>query len=319
MSRLVALILGIFLCVASWSPSAAENNIKLGMAAFNSSFIDHMVAIQKGFYADEGLKIEIIRGGGGVLTPALISGDLAFSASASSAMTAILKGADLRVIYTNLSKPTYRLWSNDPKIKTLRDLMGKRVGVNSRGDTAYLSMLFLMRKHGLDPGQIKFVPLKRSKNRVAAFKSGAVDATFLTPVDEARIDQTKGHRIAVVADEIQLVWTGVATSTKMLKENSDLVRSFLRGAVRGREFTKTHKEETLDILAKYIKATRATREAMTLDYNSVLEAMTADGTVSQEIRDQEIAARAELLKLANPPKSSNVFDYSITESIYSKR
>ena len=92
------------------------------------------VAIEKGYHRDEGLTVEMIRAGGGVATQALIAGDLHFSTSAGSALGAMLRGADIKVIYTNIDRPGYQLWSGQPEIKTLKDLIGKRVGVTSRGD-----------------------------------------------------------------------------------------------------------------------------------------------------------------------------------------
>jgi hypothetical protein len=43
--------------------------------------------------------------------------------------------------------------------------------------------------------------------------------------------------------------------------------------------------------------------------------MTADGWVSDEVLRDEIATRAELVKIANPPDKERLFDYSIVKKI----
>jgi ABC-type nitrate/sulfonate/bicarbonate transport system substrate-binding protein len=43
-----------------------------------------MVAVEKGYYAEEGIEVEVIQAGGGTAIPALVSGDMQFSASTGS-------------------------------------------------------------------------------------------------------------------------------------------------------------------------------------------------------------------------------------------
>ena len=106
--------------------------------------MDEFVAIEKGYHRDEGLAVEMIRAGGGIATQALMAGDLHFSTSAGSALSAMLRGAEIKVVYTNIDRPGYQLWSGQAEIKQLNDLRGKRVGVTSRGDTQELSVRLLL-------------------------------------------------------------------------------------------------------------------------------------------------------------------------------
>ena len=48
----------------------------------------HFVALEKGYFREKNLTVEYIRAGGGVATPALLSGGLHFSTSAGSALSA---------------------------------------------------------------------------------------------------------------------------------------------------------------------------------------------------------------------------------------
>src|SRR6186997_3412391 len=90
---------------------AAEEKVRFSVAAVTGSYMDEFVAIEKGFHRDEGLSVAMIRAGGGIATQALMAGDLQFSTSAGSALSAMLGGAEIKVIYTNIDRPGYQLWS----------------------------------------------------------------------------------------------------------------------------------------------------------------------------------------------------------------
>ena len=219
-SRLLAVLflLGIepaFLLGASRA-AAAEEKVRLSVAAVTGSYMDEFVAIEKGYHRDEGLAVEMIRAGGGVATQALIAGDLHFSTSAGSALGAMLRGADIKVIYTNIDRPGYQLWSGQPEIKTLKDLIGKRVGVTSRGDTQELSVRLLLRKHGLDANSVAYVPVGFGATRLAALQTGTVDAVPLGAGDFAQLKQPKGHMLGDAEKEIRFAYVGLAVSSRLL-------------------------------------------------------------------------------------------------------
>src|SRR5262245_34112970 len=74
--------------------AATEEKVRFSVAAITGSYMDEFVAIEKGYHRSEGLTVEMIRAGGGIATQALIAGDLHFSTSAGSALTAMLRGAE---------------------------------------------------------------------------------------------------------------------------------------------------------------------------------------------------------------------------------
>ncbi|HWH80134.1 MAG TPA: ABC transporter substrate-binding protein, partial [Candidatus Binatus sp.] len=69
--------------------AGAQDKVRFSVAAITASYMDEFVAIEKGYHRDEGLNVEMIRIGGGIATQALIAGDLQFSTSAGSALSAM--------------------------------------------------------------------------------------------------------------------------------------------------------------------------------------------------------------------------------------
>jgi ABC-type nitrate/sulfonate/bicarbonate transport system substrate-binding protein len=243
----------------------------------------------------------------------LMSGELHLSTSAGSALSAGLRGGPLKIIYTNLSKPSYKFISTKPELQTLKDLVGKKIAINTFGDTQHLALLLLLKKYNIPATSVLFIAMGRNETRFAAFKTAAIDATLLLPRDVLQVGQSKGSVLADIGKEIQLIWSGAATSNKLLAENRGLVERFLAGAIKGREYARRFKEQTLAVVAKYDKSPR---DGIELDYDATVSSMTAAGSVTDDVLRDEVATRAELTKLSNPPDKEKLFDYSIVKRIY---
>ena len=301
-----------YLCICTGSAFGEE--ITVSYASLTAAYMDHLVAIEKGYVAEEGLTVKIIRAGGGSATQTLLSGQLHFSSSAGSALSAALRGGLVKIVYTNMSRPTYRLVSNKPEIKTLQDLIGKKIAINTFGDTGHLATLLLLKKYGLDPKSFLFIAV-RNEARFPAFVSGVVDAAPLTPRDIAQVSPLKGHILADTTKEVQLVWNGVAVSSKLLTENPLLVERFLRAVAKGREFARRYKEPTIAMIAKH---NPSPLDVLSLDYDTVLGSMTEAGWVADDVLRDEIVTRGELIKVAKLPESGQLFDYSIIKKVYTE-
>jgi NitT/TauT family transport system substrate-binding protein len=154
--------------------------------------MDRVVAMEKGYLREEGLNVEVVRAGGGVATPALLSGQLHFSTSAGAALSAAIRGGPLKIVYTHLSKPTYKLVSNKPEIKTVKDLIGKKVAISTFGDTGHLAALLALKKYGIPSSSVLFIMVGTNEARAAAYKAGFVDATPLAHRDFVILGQSGG-------------------------------------------------------------------------------------------------------------------------------
>jgi NitT/TauT family transport system substrate-binding protein len=298
-----------------FSAFAGAENITVSLVTPSAAYMDHFVAIEKGYFREQNLNVEYIRAGGGVATPALMSGELHLSTSAGSALSAALRGGPLKIVYTNLSRPSYKFISTKPEIQTLKDLTGKKIAINTFGDTQHLATLLLLKKYNIPSTSVLFIAMGRNETRFAAFKTGAIDATPLLPRDVLQVGQSKGAVLADIGKEVQLIWSGAVTSNKLLAENRGLVERFLTGAIKGREYARHFKEQTIAVIAKYDKSPR---EGIELDYDATVASMTAEGSVTDDVLRDEIATRAELTKMSNPPDKEKLFDYSIVKKIYAE-
>ena len=288
-------------------------NIKVSYAVLSAAYMDHVTAMERGYFRDEGLNVEVLRMGGGVATPALLSGQLHFSSSAGSSLSAAVRGGPVKIVYTNLSRPSYYLVATNPNIATAKDLIGKKVVINSFGDTGHLSTILYLKKYGINPSSVLFITVGRNEVRLPALMSGAVDATPLAPRELVKLGLQKQKVLADLGKEIQLVWNGVAVSNRLLADNPALVERFLRGIIKGREFARRNRDETIAIIGKHDPSPI---EGLRADYEVTRGSMTDEGWLPDDILREEVNIRAELTKVAVPANPLGMYDYSIVKKIY---
>jgi NitT/TauT family transport system substrate-binding protein len=295
--------------------SAALESIRVSYATLSAAYMDHISAMDKGYLREEGLAVEVIRAPGGVATPGLLSGQFQFSSSASSAVSAAVRGGPLKIVYTNLSRPSYTLVSVKPEITSAKELIGKKVAINSFGDTGHLSTILYLKKMGVNPSSVLFISVGRNEVRFPALRSGHIDAAPLVPRDMVVLKDQKHNVLADLGKEIQLVWNGVAVSNKLLAENPQLVERFLRALAKGREFARRYRDETIALISK---RDPSPLDAIKVDYDVTRASMTEDGSLADEVLRDEVATRSELTKAASAPNASALFDYSITRKNYAQ-
>jgi NitT/TauT family transport system substrate-binding protein len=303
----------VLLLLTSSTFARAQESIRVSYATLSPAYMDHIAAMDKGYLKEEGLNVEVIRAPGGVATPGLLSGQFHFSSSASSAVSAAVRGGPVKVVYTNLSRPSYTLVSIKPEIISARDLIGKKIAVNSFGDTGHLATILYLKKMGVNPASVLFITVGRNEVRFPALRSGAIDASPLAMRDVVMLKDQKHNVLADLGKEIQLVWNGVAVSSKILVENPQLVERFLRGLAKGREYARRYREETIVLISK---RDPTPIEALRADYEVTKAAMTEDGSLPDDVLRQEVATRSELTKAAKVPDISTAFDYNITRKNY---
>ncbi len=302
------------LCAAAGAAQAEAQKVKLSITAVAATSAPYFIAIDKGYFAHEGLDVEIVNAGGGVAIPALISGSVDFSMSAAVSVGASMRGAELRVIYTMADRPAYQLWTTDPAIKTLADLKGKQVAIISRGDTFEIAMRMTLRDAGLPQDFVGYTALGAGTGpRQAALASGALPAVILSSADVLPLRGTpafaKAHEIVDMEKAIRMPYTGIATSERLIATNRELVKRFLRGMLRGVLYMRAYKDGTVAILKK-AEPTGDVAE-FAADWDDLIPALTPDGTASDALIKKDFAVRAAILNIPpeNIPPVERVYDY----------
>ncbi len=313
-------VVALLAMVVVWTaPCAAQSpkleNVRVSFASFGVIYYPHFIAKELGFYQEEGLNIEIIAMPGGLATQALVAGDLQFITSSGSSLTASLRGIKLKVVYVNLDRPLYRLWSWRDEIRKVTDLRGRGIGVASRGDTMEGAANLLLRKHGMDPARDVIWIALGTGGRLTSLLTRNVDSVVLGFSDSYLLQTRRHpvHEIANIGKEIKMLYTGLATTEELLVKRPDLVRRFLRATVKGREYLKRYKSQSLVLGKKYDRSPDDVRSA---DYDATMEMMTADGTEDLETQKSDIDIGRRALGIQKEIAPQEVFDFRLVREVY---
>jgi NitT/TauT family transport system substrate-binding protein len=299
-------------------PARAEH-IKVTYPNLNGSFIYFFTAIDKGYYKNEGFDLEVLESGGGTATAALISGDVQFSTSGSSAISAIIKGAKLKVLLVGEDRPDWQIWTTKPGIKTFDDLKDQQIGVVSRGDTGEIGIRYYLMKRGLPNDFVAFTPMGSSLGtRMAMVKSGALPAALLHPGDVEILRNAggldHGTMLADLRQEVRSTFNGLATSDDLIKNHPDTVERFVRATRKGMIYTRNNREESIARYAGYMKAKP---EEVAGEYDLLRTLMAVDGTIDATVQNNEITLRSAMMDLPKDklPQRAGVFDFDFAERV----
>jgi ABC-type nitrate/sulfonate/bicarbonate transport system substrate-binding protein len=207
------------------------------------------------------------------------------------------------------------LWSWRDEIRRVADLRGRGIGVASRGDTMEGAANLLLRKHGMDPARDVIWIALGTSGRLTSLLTRNVDSVVLGFAD-SHLLQTRGHPVHEVANigrEIKMLYTGLATSEELLVKRPDLTRRFLRATVKGREFLKRNKAQSLALGKKYDRSPDDVRSA---DYDATMEMMTQDGTEDLETQKSDIDIGRRALGIQKDVAPQQVFDFRLVREVY---
>jgi len=251
-SCLLTLVFALCLSLPTASFPAEKQRVaypSLGLALSPS-----WVTLEKGFWRKYGLDVELILlSGGGKMVPALVSGSVQILfASDPEVTTAITRGVDLTKLGVTANTFGASLVTQ-PDIQSIRDLKGKVLGVGRGRDASYIRLVKLLRDNGINPNdEVKFLPIgAAAAARLQALKARVIHGTVLgPPLDQ--VAAKEGLKLLVKFDAPTPVG-GISTTGGFLKQNRSLIINFLKGYMEGIHYLLTQKEESLKVIARYLR------------------------------------------------------------------
>jgi NitT/TauT family transport system substrate-binding protein len=213
------------------------------------------VAIEKGFFAVEGITIDRIAApsSAAVVLQATASAlDMTVQGAFVDVIRAIEKGAPLAVVRITLQTPPYEL-NAKPSIKSLKDLKGKTVSIGGQKDVTRIYLDRMLEPNGLKDSDVNLVYAGASSARLAALESGAVDAAILTSPYNFNAVSDGFPVIGRTADYItDLPQNGIIVNRNWATGHMDTLRKFLVASQKGTDWfmDRGNRAEAIDILVR---------------------------------------------------------------------
>ncbi len=201
--RIVAAValLAVFVSGAAPASWAAEKvTVGVGGVAL-MVYLPTALAKAKGYFAEEGLDVEIldIKGGGSQAASALIGGSVDFSANAiDHAIKAKVQKKDLIAVHSHVRLPVMGMVVASKykgEIKSLADLKGRPLGVTSPGSQTHMVLGYLLAKSGVKADDVKIVGAGGSTMPLAIEKDSVHAGMMVDPFFTAFLKQGKGYAL----------------------------------------------------------------------------------------------------------------------------
>lgn len=255
---LFVLLLALVLGAGDSFAASAQTHMRLLYPSFAGSWATAWIAKEAGYFADEGLDVELIRVGGSTRMVAAMLGGSApiIQAGASAALAATAAGSDVVIIGATGTVSPFRLMAR-PEIKQPSDLKGKKAGITTFGSTSDQVVRIALKKFNLEPNKdVALLSLGAQPEAFAALQSGAVDVAALSfPLYPKAAQLGMRELVNFGALGVEDINGTVITTRSYIAQHRDTALRFLRAFARGMHRYRTDKTFSKKVLGKYGKIT----------------------------------------------------------------
>ncbi len=287
---------------------------RIGVPSPSVSYFPAIVASKMGFFAEEGVPAEFIIMKPSIIPAALFNGEIQFTTATGTAASANLRGFPFKIVLFFSTKLMDSLVTK-PQIKSLAELRGRIIGVDTIGASTDVITRLVLQKHGIDHARdVRILSTGDESIRLEQLKLGQIDAAMLGPQGVVLAKRAGLRSLVDVADEIDFPFVGLATTTKIIEQQRGDLKKLLRANIKGIRYSidPKRRENLVALMADWLKLDRETAD---YTYGIYLKGASKDGTLSRPGMEALIGERKRQLKVTEDIPLEKVFDFSVVEEI----
>ncbi len=221
-----------------------DNVIRLNEVTHSIFYAPLYAAINKGYFEEYGIEIELTNGGGADKSmAALVSGgaDIGLMGPEACIYVAAQGKKDMPKIFAQLTKRdgSFLVGREDVDDFDWKDLEGKEILGGRRGGVPAMALEYALKQNGLINGENVTINYDVEFNSMAAaFQSGVADyVTIFEPTASEIEANNRGYIVASVGEEVgEVPFTAFMASENYLKNNKDKIKNFIKAVMKGYEY-----------------------------------------------------------------------------------
>ena len=250
---LIFVIAALVLFDLNKGDSKKEKNTKITLAEVTHSifYAPQYVAIEKGYFEEVGIDIDLIlTSGANKVTAAVLSGDADIGFCGSEGTIYVYNGGekDYLKTFAQLTQKDGSFLVSREKIKDfkLEDLEGKTVLGGRAGGMPEMTLEYALKQNGIDPK--KDVEIDTSVDFAAmggAFIGGQGDFVTLFEPNALEIEKEGyGYVVASIGELGGIVpYTSYSARISFIEENEELIANFTKAIQKGIDYVHNHTDE----------------------------------------------------------------------------
>ena len=274
------------------------------------SYVPLYYGQEKGFFAQEGLDLQVLVVRGIVGVSSLMSGEIDVTCHAGSGFSAALRGVPVKVISVTRDRPIHELIVESSANSTA-ELKGKSIAVGSLDGTAAIMTRRILQAKGLDAQKDVHLLSMDTPARLQSLFSSRVAGAMMTP-PAIYLAEEKGYKVfGRGRDYMRYLQTGVVSTDIQIKQKREKLVRFLRAWNRGLKAYQESSEIMLPYIQKRlgIKDAQLARRMYEDDAPFVLEG----GRLSGDAQKEVIEIGREALRVKEPIVPERIFDFSLAQ------
>lgn len=243
--------------IATEEASKELKKVTLNEVAHSIFYAPQYVAIENGYFKEEGLDLELVTGfGADKVMTALLSGDAEIGfMGAEASVYAYAEGANDVVV--NFAQGTQRAGNflvarEEMPDFTWEDLMGTDILGGRKGGMPQMVFEYVLKENGIDPADLSINQSIDFGSTAAAFSGGQGDFTVeFEPHATLLEQQGDGYVVASLGTESGYVpYTSYSAKTSYIEENPEIIQAFTNALQKGVDYVISHSpKEIAEIIA----------------------------------------------------------------------
>jgi NitT/TauT family transport system substrate-binding protein len=257
--------------------AAAEGNLPKMTIPYNQISVSQtplFVAVETGLFKKYGVDVSTeYMANSPQLVAAMLGGQINMSSAGQDAVVgADLQGGDIVVVATGVDKLIFSIYGT-PKVTSIADLKGKKIGITSLGASTDFVARFVLRQANLQADKdVAILQMGGQPQMLAGMVSGAIDAAVLVPPVTTQAAKQGMKELANLADYNLAFYQGPVDAKKSwLTANRLQALNAMKGYIAGIAATFQDKDATKAAISKYTKVTDA--QELEDSYQAVLKAL----------------------------------------------
>src|SRR5262245_19436175 len=229
---------------------------------------------QKGFFQKEGLNVSLVYIRGGLDIKTLLTNDADFAMGSTTAVTAFVAGAPLRIVLSYNAHVDQGLYAQ-AKYRRITDLKGQPIGSLNPGGLVDTMVRRILVKNGLQPERdVNLLAMGGTPERFAALRAGAIAATMLSSPFNFLADKEGFPKLAATRDYVDVTGTAVVVTADKIKRQPGTIKRFMRASLLSMKYIRDNRADTTQLDAREFNMDQ---EIAGLAYKQLLELLSPDG------------------------------------------
>ena len=262
----------------------------------------------KGFFAREGIDVDLVLMSPPTAIAALVAGELDFSTTVGAGISATMRGLPIKRVLYIQQFVTFALMAA-PEVKSVRELVGKSLGAVALTDATAIAAREILKGNGVDPSAVNFFYTQSTESSRTALTSKKLAAAMLPPPFAEETQVRAFNRLAEAKDYSPLSGIGLLASADALKTNPAKGVSVVRAVLRTMNYMRDPKNhgELVDYILKIDKIDNSVAAHALA---TVMAVYSKDGTKPREFVQKEIDIYRDSLKITQAFTPEDLEDMS---------